>query len=130
MSKPLTEQIEAPRLVEKPWGWERIFAHTEQYVGKVLHINAGGRLSRQYHRVKDETIYVRSGRLILEVGQGTGIERVEIGPDRAYRVVTGTVHRFIAPDDTDCELLEVSTPQLDDVVRIEDVYGREGTSQP
>ena len=126
----LGDKVHAPRVVNKPWGNERIFAHTERYVGKVLHINAGQLLSRQYHQVKDETIYVLSGRLLLEVGEGAGIERVEVMPGSAFRVIPGTIHRFIAPPDSDCDMLEVSTPELDDVVRIEDVYGREGTSAP
>ena len=126
----INDMVHAPRVVDKPWGYERIFAHTDRYVGKVLRINAGQRLSRQYHRVKDETIYVLSGRLVLEVGEGAGIERTEVMSGSAFRVIPGTIHRFIATPDSNCDILEVSTPELDDVVRIEDIYGREGTNAP
>jgi len=124
------DRVFAPRVVDKPWGHERIFAHTDRYAGKVLHINACQQLSRQYHQVKEETIYVLSGRLILEVGTCPDVEVTEILPGRAFHVTVGMIHRFSAPADCDCVLLEVSTPELDDVVRIEDVYGREGTSAP
>lgn len=119
-----------PRLVPKPWGWERVFAHTDRYVGKVLHIERGRRLSRQHHCVKDETIYVLRGTLILEIGPAGCVERREVPAGLSLRLPPGTVHRFIAPDDGDCELIETSTPELDDVVRHEDDYGREGTSDP
>lgn len=119
-----------PRRVDKPWGHELLLAHTDRYVGKILHIAAGQRLSRQYHRVKDETLYVLSGRLILEVGPADAVERVEVPAGLCYRTLPGTIHRYIAPDDQDCDLVETSTPELDDVVRLEDVYGREGTSRP
>lgn len=119
-----------PKLVKKPWGYERIFAHTERYVGKLLHIDHGHRLSRQHHNVKDETIFVLRGRLILEVGLGEGMERLEVPEGKAFRLPAGTVHRFAAPQDCDCDLIEASTPELDDVVRHEDDYGREGTNAP
>lgn len=119
-----------PRRVDKPWGHELILAHTDRYVGKILHIARGQRLSRQYHRVKDETTYVLSGTLILEIGPADACERVEVPAGMAYRTLPGTIHRYIAPDDGDVDLIEASTPELDDVVRLEDVYGREGTSRP
>lgn len=119
-----------PRHVPKPWGWERIFAHTDRYVGKLLHIERGHRLSRQHHEVKDETIYVLKGTLILEVGPKDACERIEVQAGLSVRIPPGTVHRFIAPEDEDCDLIETSTPDLDDVVRHEDDYGREGTSEP
>lgn len=123
---PLT----TPRRVEKPWGYELILAHTDRYVGKILHINRGQLLSRQYHRVKDETVYVLSGTLLLEIGPSEASERVEVPAGMCYRTLPGTIHRYIAPDSGDVDLIETSTPELEDVVRLEDVYGREGTSRP
>lgn len=120
----------APRHVPKPWGWERIIAHTDRYVGKVLHIERGRRLSRQHHRVKDETIHVLAGTLILEIGPAGSIERLEVHAGLSVRLPPGTIHRFIAPDHEDCDLIETSTPELHDVVRHEDDYGREGTTEP
>lgn len=114
--------------VPKPWGYELIVAHTDRYVGKILHIDAGQALSRQYHRVKDETLYVTSGVLILEIGAAGSEERAELHPGQGFRVRPGTIHRFTT--EQGCELFEVSTPELDDVVRLEDNYGREGTSEP
>jgi len=117
-----------PVRIEKPWGYELWLARTDRYVGKILFIRRGQRLSRQYHRVKDETFYVLRGRLILEIGAGDALERVEVPPGRCYRTLPGTVHRYAAPQDEDCELIETSTPELEDVVRLEDDFGREGTS--
>jgi mannose-6-phosphate isomerase-like protein (cupin superfamily) len=114
--------------VTKPWGYELIFAHTDRYVGKVLHIEKGHQLSRQYHKVKDETIFVSTGRLVLEVGPAGSVVTRTLGPGEGFRVRPGTIHRFVAAET--CDLLEVSTPELDDVVRLEDDYGREGTSEP
>ncbi|HUB08149.1 MAG TPA: cupin domain-containing protein [Myxococcales bacterium] len=108
--------------VEKPWGYELIWAQTDRYVGKVLHVNAGHRLSLQYHRQKDETIHLWSGRLTLVVDEGKGLEERELATGESYRIRPGTRHRMIAV--TDCDVLEASTPELDDVVRLEDVYGR------
>ncbi len=116
------------RRVEKPWGHELIWAHTDRYVGKVLVIEAGQQLSLQYHEVKDESIYVLSGRLRLELEDDAGtIVTEELGPGAHRRIRTGRRHRFGAIERT--ELLEVSTPELDDVVRLEDDYGREGTTK-
>jgi mannose-6-phosphate isomerase-like protein (cupin superfamily) len=123
---PLT----TPRRVEKPWGYELILAHTDRYVGKILHIDRGQLLSRQYHRIKDETVYVLRGTLILEIGPAESVERVEVPAGQGFRTLPETIHRYVAPDDTDIDLIETSTPELEDVVRLEDVYGREGTDRP
>jgi mannose-6-phosphate isomerase-like protein (cupin superfamily) len=118
----------AARRVPKPWGYELIWAHTDRYVGKILLIEAGKRLSLQRHEVKDESIFVVSGRLRLYLEDDAGTVRVEeIGPGDNRHVATGRIHRYEAIERT--ELVEVSTPELDDVVRLEDDYGREGTSE-
>ena len=109
--------------VEKPWGYEIIFALTDRFCGKVLFIRKHEQLSLQFHRRKDEVIYVHEGRIQLEVGEPGRTPDVEIvGPGRAFRFKPGTVHRWRALEDT--LVLEVSTPDLDDVVRLEDRYGR------
>jgi mannose-6-phosphate isomerase len=117
-----------PRRVDKPWGHEIIFAHTERYVGKLIHIDKGHRLSRQYHRIKDESLTVLSGILGLELGTPPDVERRIVRAGDVFHLVPGTVHRFVAVET--CDLIEVSTPELDDVVRLEDEYGRAGTSDP
>ena len=115
--------------VPKPWGWEKIWAHTDRYVGKILHINAGQALSVQYHVRKDETVYLLSGQLKYWVRDGSGEMRdVNLAVGEAYRITPGTVHYMEAV--SDCDILETSTPDLDDVVRLKDRYGREGTSAP
>jgi mannose-6-phosphate isomerase len=114
--------------VRKPWGHETIWAHTSDYVGKILHIKAGEALSVQYHNVKDETVYLLSGELIYRIWENDQPRKVELKIGDAYRITPGTVHQMEAV--TDCDILEVSTPHLDDVVRIKDRYGREGTSAP
>ena len=119
---------EVPYRVEKPWGYELIWARTDRYVGKILHIEKGHRLSRQYHKVKDESLTVLQGVLGLELGTPPDVERRLCRVGDAFHVTPGTVHRFIAVET--CDLVEVSTPELDDVVRIEDEYGREGTNNP
>jgi mannose-6-phosphate isomerase-like protein (cupin superfamily) len=109
--------------VAKPWGHETIWARTERYVGKILHVRAGESLSLQYHERKDETIRVLSGVLRFEVGASVEtLETVRLGPGEGWRIPAGTRHRMTALEDTD--VLEVSTPELDDVVRLEDRYGR------
>ena len=114
--------------VEKPWGYELHWAKTERYVGKVLHVKAGHALSLQYHNVKDETIYVYSGKMLFEVEQKKGeLTKIEMGPGDVFHVMPKTVHRMTAIEDTD--ILEVSTPELDDVVRLEDRYGRVDSKQ-
>jgi len=118
-----------PRRVEKPWGWELIWAHADAYVGKLLFVRAGQSLSLQYHERKDESWLVQEGRASLELGElGGELATTEIGPGDAFRYRPGTVHRVTAIEDT--LVVEVSTPHLDDVVRLEDRYGREGTSAP
>ena len=119
-----------PRRVEKPWGWELIWAHADEYVGKILFVRAGHSLSLQYHERKDESWYVESGRAELELGETGegGLAREQIGPGDCFRFRPQTVHRVTAVEDT--TILEVSTPQLDDVVRLEDAYGRAGTNAP
>jgi mannose-6-phosphate isomerase-like protein (cupin superfamily) len=119
-----------PRRVDKPWGWELIWAVADDYVGKVLFVRAGQSLSLQFHREKDESWYVESGRATLELGDvGDAVLNTEIvGTGACFRYRPGTVHRVTAIEDT--TILEVSTPHLDDVVRLEDAYGREGTSEP
>lgn len=113
----------APRKVEKPWGWELVWAEAEAYVGKLLFVRAGESLSLQYHEVKDESWLVHEGRARLELGEvGGELEEMEISPGDAFRFRPGTVHRVTALEDT--LVLEVSTPHLDDVVRMEDRYGR------
>ncbi len=117
-----------PERVEKPWGWELVWAEAESYAGKLLFVKAGESLSLQYHEVKDESWLVQEGRARLELGEvGGELEELEIAPDDVFRFRPGTVHRVTALEDT--TILEVSTPQLDDVVRLEDLYGREGTSE-
>jgi mannose-6-phosphate isomerase len=119
-----------PRRVEKPWGWELIWAESEAYVGKILFVRAGQSLSLQFHNVKDESWYVQEGEAKLELGDtGQAVLNVEvIGPGACFRFRPGTVHRVTAVEDT--TIIEVSTPHLDDVVRLEDRYGRKGTSKP
>jgi mannose-6-phosphate isomerase-like protein (cupin superfamily) len=117
------------RRVAKPWGHELIWAHTDRYVGKVLVIETGKRLSLQRHEIKDESILVLSGRLRLYLEDEDGVvQEHELGAGEARRIPTGRVHRFEAIER--CELVEVSTPELDDVIRLEDDFGREGTNAP
>ena len=117
------------RRVDKPWGYERIWSLTDRYVGKVLVIETGRRLSLQRHVVKDESILVLSGRLRLTLEDDAGRLTVEeLGPGETRHVRPGRVHRFEAVER--CELVEVSTPELEDVIRLEDDYGREGTNAP
>jgi quercetin dioxygenase-like cupin family protein len=113
------------RRVEKPWGYELHWARTDRYVGKILHINAGHALSLQYHNLKDETIYVQSGRLLYEIERNGVMQKIDMKPGDSIHVTPKTVHRMTAIEDTD--VLEASTPELDDVVRLEDRYGREAT---
>jgi quercetin dioxygenase-like cupin family protein len=121
-----------PRRVEKPWGHELIWAHTDRYVGKLLVLEAGRRLSLQHHLEKDEWIHVLTGKLRLVLGGPNGehdeLREVILGPGDGFHVMVGQVHRYEAIER--CEVVEVSTPELDDVVRISDDFGREGTSAP
>jgi len=105
--------------VSKPWGWELWFAHSRHYVGKIIFIRKGHRLSRQYHRYKHETIYADRGRWVLEIGS----TKRAMKPGDAAAIRPRLIHRFTAPFE-DVRLLEVSTPQIKDVVRLDDDYGR------
>jgi mannose-6-phosphate isomerase-like protein (cupin superfamily) len=116
------------KMVAKPWGHELIWAVTDRYVGKILHIKRGEALSLQYHREKDETIMVLSGRIALEhFEDGQAPQTTELAPRQPFHITPGLRHRMTALEDTD--VVEVSTTELDDVVRLEDRYGREGTSK-
>jgi mannose-6-phosphate isomerase-like protein (cupin superfamily) len=109
--------------VDKPWGHELHWAKTDRYVGKVLHVKAGHALSLQYHNVKDETIFLWNGKLLFEIGpEGGPLERREMLPGESVHITPRTVHRMTALEDSD--IFEASTPELDDVVRLEDRYGR------
>jgi mannose-6-phosphate isomerase len=117
------------RHVPKPWGSEQIWALTERYCGKVIRISAGKRLSLQRHERKEESLIVMRGTLRLHLEDDEGVVRVlELGPGESAHVDTHRIHRFEAA--TDVELVEVSTPEIDDVERLEDDFGREGTSAP
>jgi mannose-6-phosphate isomerase len=111
------------RRVDKPWGYEIIFAHTDRYVGKILHVDPGHALSLQYHERKDETLYLRDGEVELQVEEnGELITTILRGGD-SYRITPFTRHRMVAGE-SGCDIIEVSSPELDDVVRLEDRYGR------
>lgn len=118
---------EGPARVEKPWGHELIWARTARYVGKVIHVRAGHALSLQYHDRKEETLLLWRGRLRFELREGERARSWEMAPGDRVHVRPGAVHRMTAIED--CDVFEVSTPELDDVVRIEDRYGREGTTE-
>jgi len=118
-----------PKRIDKPWGYEIWYAWTDRYVGKILHVNRGGRLSLQYHAQKDETSYVLRGRLLLTQGPTLdALTVLEIGEGHTWRNRPGEIHTVEGLEDAD--ILEVSTPELDDVVRLRDSYGRAGTSAP
>jgi mannose-6-phosphate isomerase-like protein (cupin superfamily) len=119
-----------PRKVDKPWGHELIWSETDRYVGKVLFVKAGESLSLQFHRVKEESWLVQAGRAKLELGSAGDAVLAEevVAPGATFHLRPGTVHRLTALEDT--TIVEVSTPELDDVVRLEDRYGREGTAEP
>lgn len=118
-----------PIRVDKPWGHEIWYAWTDRYVGKILHVRRGERLSLQYHREKDESSYLLQGRLL--VTHGPSVDRLavtEVAPGHVWRNRPGEIHTIEAVEDSD--VLEVSTPEVDDVVRLRDAYGRQGTSAP
>ena len=118
-----------PRRVEKPWGYELIWAECDKYVGKILQIDAGEALSLQYHEVKEETLYLLSGTLHFFAGPvGGELEEIELVAGDNFHVAPHTVHRMVAV--TDVTMLEASTPHLDDVVRLEDRYGRVRAAEP
>ena len=123
-----TSVIDEVVRVQKPWGYELHWAKTERYVGKLIHVNAGHALSLQYHNIKDETIYLQSGKLLFEVEINGQLTKREMKPGERFHVTPKTVHRMTAIED--CDIFEVSTPELNDVVRLQDNYGREGTSKP
>ena len=116
------------RHVSKPWGHETIWAHTDRYVGKILHITAGHALSVQYHERKDETVYLLTGEMKywVQLPSDTELRDQRLTAGQSFRITPGTIHYMEAV--TDCDVLEASTPELDDVVRLKDRYGREGTS--
>lgn len=119
------------RIVEKPWGSEEIFAETTRYIGKILTVQQGHCLSLQYHERKDETMRVLDGECELHIGERPGDDALvvrRLGPGATCHIVPGVRHRLVAM--TDVRVLEISTPDLDDVVRLEDRYGRAGTSAP
>jgi mannose-6-phosphate isomerase len=114
-----------PNKIVKPWGYEVLWAYTDRYAGKILHIHRGKRLSLQYHNRKDETLYLLNGRMQLDLeDDGGSIVQHEVGPGQSFRVPAGRRHRIHALEE--CRVLEASTPELDDVVRIQDEYGRAG----
>jgi len=116
-------EVRVPRRVDKPWGYELLWAETELYIGKILHVNAGEALSLQYHEEKDETLFVLSGELRLEIGPlGGELRELHMRAQDSCRVLPGMVHRTVAI--TDCDILEASTPHLHDLVRLDDRYGR------
>jgi len=115
-----------PKRIEKPWGYELVWAHSDRYCGKLLFVRAGEQLSLQFHNRKDETIYVHEGRIEIEISApGDRIPESEVvGPGSAFHIRPGMIHRWRALEDS--VVLEASTPELDDVVRLEDRYGRAG----
>jgi mannose-6-phosphate isomerase len=119
-----------PQRVEKPWGYELIWALTDVYCGKVLFVRAGQALSMQFHREKDESWYIQSGRAKLELGRAgeSVLDEEVVSAGACFHLAPGTVHRVTALEDT--AILEVSTPQVDDIVRLEDRYGRAETTDP
>ena len=122
---PITQRLHSGEVVDKPWGHELIWAHTERYVGKVLHIKKGESLSYQYHVVKDETIRLLTGLLEMDIETDGERGKLQLTPGQCLHITPGMKHRMIALED--CDVLEVSTPELDDVVRLEDRYGRAGS---
>lgn len=112
-------------IIEKPWGYEEILEKNDKYVVKILHLNKGKRLSLQYHEVKTETLFLKDGRGMIEI-HPNGLKKtlILLQPLQSVHIPAGQVHRMASFDTDDFELLEVSTPELDDVIRIEDDYGR------
>ena len=116
------------RRVAKPWGHELVFAENERYAGKILHLEPGHSLSLQYHERKDETLFVLNGEVTLSVGNEENMQEIRLRPGDAHRIRPGVRHRMSS--DVAADLVEVSSPELDDVVRLEDRYGRAGTKEP
>jgi mannose-6-phosphate isomerase len=127
LGKPGSGRVKVVR-VPKPWGHETIWAQTDRYVGKILHINAGQELSVQYHNRKDETVHLLAGQIVYRVQTGEHLDDVQLHVGESFRITPGTIHQIVAL--TDCEVLEVSTAEGDDIVRLSDKYGREGTTAP
>ena len=122
------DDSETATRVDKPWGHELIWALTDRYVGKILFIEAGKRLSLQYHEEKDESIFVLEGRMVLHLEDSKGeLQSSEMEQGDSHRIPVGARHRFAAIEDT--RLVEVSSPEIEDVVRVEDDFGREGTTE-
>jgi mannose-6-phosphate isomerase-like protein (cupin superfamily) len=121
---PDVNELNLPWHIEKPWGHEEVWAHTEDYVGKILYVKAGQRLSFQYHRIKEETIRLLEGIVDVEYTSGDLLRTVRMKPGDVHHIPPSTRHRFKAVED--CRILEVSTPYLGDIVRLEDDYGRTG----
>ena len=111
------------RRVDKPWGYELIFAHTDRYVGKILHVDAGHALSLQYHERKDETLFLKEGEVELQVEENGEMVSITLRGGDSYRISPFTKHRMVAGA-SGCDIIEVSSPELDDVIRLEDRYGR------
>jgi mannose-6-phosphate isomerase len=128
MSNEQVFEYKEVQRVQKPWGYELIFAKTGRYVGKILHINRGESLSLQYHEMKEETLFVVGGELELTVEFDGDRRVIPLRAGEAFHIPPRLIHRMLAIEDTD--VAEVSTPELDDVVRLEDRYGRTGTSAP
>ena len=123
----MPEAVDSRAFVKKPWGWENRFAITDRYLGKLIHIDVGEMLSLQYHRQKDETIFIVSGAMDLQLEDDAGaMQTLRLRPGQSQRIVPGRKHRMVAVDA--CEFFEVSSPEIDDVVRVEDKYGRAGTT--
>lgn len=116
------------RRVAKPWGHELVFAENERYAGKILHLDGGHCLSLQYHERKDETLYVLNGEVALSVEIDGEMKDMRLKKGDVFRIRPGVRHRLSA--EADCDLVEVSSPEIDDVVRLEDAYGRQGTTAP
>jgi mannose-6-phosphate isomerase len=116
------------RRVAKPWGHELVFAENERYAGKILHVEPGQSLSLQYHERKDETLFVLKGEVTLLVGNEGNMREIRLRAGDAHRIRPGVRHRMSS--DVAADLVEVSSPELDDVVRLEDRYGRAGTKEP
>lgn len=124
MKQYMEKNLKSNKIVQKPWGYEEIWANATGYLGKILVIEPNKRLSRQYHEHKEETVRVLKGELLLEIGSGEEIQRKILNPGDIFHVTPGTIHRFCCSGDERVELLEVSTNYPDDVVRLEDDYSR------
>ena len=109
-------------IIKKPWGEERLFAKTKKYAGKILIVRKGHRLSLQYHKLKDETLYLEEGLLKVIIQKGKNLVTKTVISGETFEVPPRTIHRIEAIEN--CRLIEVSTPELDDVVRLDDDYGR------